>query len=328
MTIQEHVEILRRGPRTWNAWRVENPSIVPDLAGISLSIGDRQMGPMNGGPINLSRTQMSDAPLYFATLTGADMRGSDLTNADLRGARLEGVDLTGADLAGAQLEGASLAGAVLKATNLCGACLADVRGLTTDQIDEAEGDLGTVLPYDLERPPVWTAGQGVLHIQTADDVAEEMSRGAAVETIAEPIPPTQMAFRAEPEPEQAPEPEPEQAAAPEPYYAPEPMQTTAVPKEPTPAVPDNEPNVERYTARPVAPVEQRPVYEPEPAPAYQPFKPEPSMQPLSVHSNGHDAGESAEGQDENKHVSWLVGGPRRVGRRELSGPQSRWRDRS
>ena len=310
MTIQEHVEILRRGPRTWNAWRVENPLIVPDLAGISLSIGDRQMGPMSGGPINLSRTQMSDAALYFATLTGADMRGSDLTNADLRGARLEGVDLTGADLAGAQLEGASLAGAVLKATNLCGACLADVRGLTTDQIDEAEGDLGTVLPYDLERPPVWTVGQGVLHIQTAHDVAEEMSRGAAVETIAEPIPPTQMAFRAEPEP----------------YQAPEPMQTTAVPEQPTPAVPHNEPNVERHTARPVAPVEQRPVYEPEPA--YQPFKPEPSMQPLSVHSNGHDAGESAEGQDENKHVSWLVGGPRRVGRRELSGPQSRWRDRS
>jgi len=291
MTIQEHVDILRRGPRTWNAWRVENPSIVPDLAGISLSIGDRQMGPMNGGPINLSRTQMTEAALYFATLTGADLRGSDLTNADLRGARLEGVDLTGADLAGAQLDGASLAGAVLKATNLCGACLADVRGLTTDQIDEAEGDLGTVLPYDLERPPVWTVGQGVLHIQTAHDVGEEMSRDVAVETIAEQI------------------------------------QTTASPEEPSPAGRHIEPDVERHTASPDAPVEPEPAPEPY-VPQPQPHTPEPSERPLSMRSNGHDAGQSAEGQDDNKHVSWLVGGPRRVGRRERSSPHHKWRDRA
>lgn len=323
MTIQEHVEILRRGPRTWNAWRVENPSIVPDLAGFSLSIGDRQMGPMNGGPINLSRTQMTDAVLYFATLTGADMRGSDLTNADLRGARLEGVDLTGADLAGAQLDGASLAGAVLKATNLCGACLADVRGLTTDQIDEAEGDLGTVLPYDLERPPVWTVGQGVLHIQTAHDVAEEMSRDVAVGTIAEPIPPTQMAFRDEPEPQ------PEQAAEPEPEQVLAPIQTTAALEEPSPAGRHVEPDVERHTAGPEAPAEPKAVYEPEPyVQQPQPQTPEPSARPQSVHSNGHDAGERAEGQDDNKHVSWLVGGPRRVGRRERSGPHNKWRDRA
>jgi len=88
MTIPEHMEILRRGPRVWNAWRAENPSIVPDLAGIALSIGDRQMGPINGGPINLSRALLNEAALYYATLTGADMRGADLTNADLRGARL------------------------------------------------------------------------------------------------------------------------------------------------------------------------------------------------------------------------------------------------
>ena len=167
MTIPEHIEILRRGPRVWNAWRDENPSIVPDLAGVALSIGDRQLGPINGGPINLSRALLAEATLYFATLTGADMRGSDLKNADLRGARLEGVDLTGADLAGAQLDGASLSGAVLKAANLSDASLADIIDLTADQIGEAQGNLVTVLPPELERPAVWTVGQEVLHIQTA-----------------------------------------------------------------------------------------------------------------------------------------------------------------
>lgn len=314
MTIQEHVEILRRGPRTWNAWRAENPSIVPDLGGIALSIGDRQLGPMNGGPINLSRTQLTDAALYFATLTGADMRGCDLTNADLRGARLEGVDLTGADLAGAQLDGASMVGSVLKAANLSGASLSDVRGLTPDQIGEAEGDLGTVLPYDLERPAIWTVGQGVLHIQTARDVAEDAAR----ETAAEPAP---MAFRDEPEP------------APEPYFARQPMHTPAVPEEPDVAMTRVEAHVEAERDSYRSPTETRSVYEPEPeptAPQDRPYTVEPPAQTVSMHANGREreARDGADGQNEDKHVSWLVGGPRRVGRRDRSGPHNSWRDRA
>lgn len=343
MTIPEHIEILRRGPRVWNAWRAENPSIVPDLEGIALSIGDRQLGPMNGGPINLSRALLADATLYFATLTGADMRGTDLTNADLRGARLEGVDLTGADLAGAQLDGASLSGAVLKAANLSGASLADVRDLTTDQIGEAEGNLGTVLPYDLPRPALWSVGQGILQIETARDAVDERqdedtrTEHAPAEEphvdypTVEPAKPARMWFRTaaapveayEPEqvsePEEVPEPEAPQYVAAEPEVLPEPEPVQAQPVE-----------MPAYSATPALPkVEAMEPYAApdrfERQPASQP--PRPAPEPMSMRSNGHEPARNDQGTNENKHVSWLVGGPRRVGREVRTGPQN-WRDRA
>ena len=147
----EHIELLRRGPRPWNEWRAENPSILPNLVGVALSIGDRQMGPINGGPINLAHARLRHAFLRFATLTGADMRGADLADADLREARLERADLSGADLSDAQLDGVDLADA----------SLAGARNLTTAQLHEAEGDAATVLPANVERPLIWTVSQGM-----------------------------------------------------------------------------------------------------------------------------------------------------------------------
>ncbi|WP_280139290.1 pentapeptide repeat-containing protein [Methyloceanibacter marginalis] len=155
----EHVEFLRRGPRPWNEWRAENPSILPNLVGVVLSIGDRQMGPINGGPINLAHARLRHAFLRFATLTGADLRGADLADADLREARLERADLSGADLSDAQLDGVDFANARLAGANLCGASLAGARNLTTAQLHEAEGDAATVLPANVERPLIWTVSQ-------------------------------------------------------------------------------------------------------------------------------------------------------------------------
>jgi hypothetical protein len=155
----EHVDLLRRGPRPWNEWRALNPSIIPNLIGIALSIGDRQLGPINGGPINLAHARLRNAFLRFATLTTANLEGADLADTDLRDARLEGANLSGADLSDAALDRADLAGANLSGANLCGASLADARNLTTEQLHEAEGDASTVLPAYLERPLIWTVGQ-------------------------------------------------------------------------------------------------------------------------------------------------------------------------
>jgi hypothetical protein len=155
----EHIELLRRGPRPWNEWRAENPSIIPNLVGISLSIGDRQLGPINGGPINLAYARLRHAFLRFATLTRANLEGADLADTDLRDARLEGANLAGADLSDALLERVDLAGAIFAGANLCGAKLVDVRNLTKAQLHEAEGDAFTVLPDCLERPLIWTVAQ-------------------------------------------------------------------------------------------------------------------------------------------------------------------------
>jgi hypothetical protein len=157
----EHVELLRRGPRPWNESRAENPSIFHNLVGVVLSVGDRQMGPINGGPINLAHARLRHTFLRFATLTGADLRGADLADADLREARLERADLSGADLSNAQLDGVDFANASLAGANLCGASLAGARNLTTAQFHVAEGDAATVLPANVERPLIWTVSQGM-----------------------------------------------------------------------------------------------------------------------------------------------------------------------
>ena len=77
----EHVEMLRRGPRSWNAWREQNPTTLPNLTGLRLSASERQMGVMNGGPINLASARMRRAYLRFATLSGANLAGANLLEA-------------------------------------------------------------------------------------------------------------------------------------------------------------------------------------------------------------------------------------------------------
>jgi uncharacterized protein YjbI with pentapeptide repeats len=117
------VEILRSGPRAWNAWRENNPSTVPDLTGIALSLSERQMGPINGGPINLKSARLQGAFLRFATLSTADLEAADMSDADFMHARFDRANLSAANLSNARLDHADLGGATLTKVNLCGASL-------------------------------------------------------------------------------------------------------------------------------------------------------------------------------------------------------------
>jgi hypothetical protein len=147
---------LRRGPRSWNEWRARNPFLSPNLTGVALSVGERQMGPINGGPINLASARLRHASLRFATLTGADLTAADLWDADLSDARLDGANLSGADLSEALLDRADFANAKLTGANLSGASLQEARNLTQSQIEEATGDPFTLVPPHLTRPAAWT----------------------------------------------------------------------------------------------------------------------------------------------------------------------------
>ena len=151
----DHVDLLRRGPRAWNAWRRQNPSIVPNLTRIFLSVGERQMGPMNGGPINLSSARLRRASLRFATLSGANLESADLSGADLTDARLDGGNLANADLSQAVLDHADFARARLAGANLCGANLSKARNLTEAQLAEGLGDASTLLPRWSTFPSRW-----------------------------------------------------------------------------------------------------------------------------------------------------------------------------
>jgi hypothetical protein len=116
----------------------------------------------------LHMASMAGANLTEANLLNADASGAILPDADLRGANLTGANLSNvtlfqanlgeailldANLTGALLSGADLSGANLTNASLIGAFLADVRGLTSGQIETARFDATTRLPDGLRATP-------------------------------------------------------------------------------------------------------------------------------------------------------------------------------
>ena len=152
MADSPHIEILRLGPRAWNAWREQNPSQNPILDHAALSLGERQFGPINGGPINLRSASMRGAVLRFATLSRANLEGADLFEADLAHARLDGANFARANLSYAVLDHADFDGAVLSDANLTGASLLHVHNLTQSQINLTICDAATIFPTPLVHP--------------------------------------------------------------------------------------------------------------------------------------------------------------------------------
>ena len=152
MTEVVHIEILRRGPRTWNDWREDNPSKNPILDYAALSLGERQFGRINGGPINLRSASMRGVILRFATLSKANLECADLFEADLARARLDGANLASANLSCTILDYADFSGAVLSNANLTGASLLHVQNLTQSQINLSICDATTIFPAHLVHP--------------------------------------------------------------------------------------------------------------------------------------------------------------------------------
>ena len=150
-----HAAKLQEGPRAWNAWRSENPEAVPELNDLSLSVGSRQFGPIQGGPIDLSQAELCRADLEQATLIEADLAAAVLVEADLSHARLQRADLRGADLTNAKLDHADLEHAQLGGATLRGTHLSHARNLTQAQIEGAHGDRSTLLPAKLVVPKHW-----------------------------------------------------------------------------------------------------------------------------------------------------------------------------
>jgi uncharacterized protein YjbI with pentapeptide repeats len=130
MANEEHLAILKQGAEAWNKWRLENPTIRPDLSGADLSVA-------NLSEANLSGAILSVANLREAILTRADLSGANLSGATLSGANLREADLSGADLIGAFLSGThlievTLSRAYLSRADLSGANVEHARvGFTT-----------------------------------------------------------------------------------------------------------------------------------------------------------------------------------------------------
>jgi TIR domain/Pentapeptide repeats (8 copies) len=141
MANPEHLQILKQGVETWNAWRKQHEDIRPDLSEANLSeailsgadlseanfeaanlskakLSKANLSEAKLSEANLSEANLSEANLFAASLVEADLTGASLSFADLFGAILTGADLTGADLTVASLINADLTGANLSRVSL------------------------------------------------------------------------------------------------------------------------------------------------------------------------------------------------------------------
>lgn len=199
MANPEHMEIIRKGARTWNEWREQHPEERIDLraavlATLTLTGADLTEAYLTGA--NMSDTTLSGACLSAAYLAGANLSRAFLTDAclikaDLVKADLTGADLTGADLTRAYLAGADLTGAKLFDTNLTNAQF--------DNTDFGEAVLGRTIFGNVDLSSargLETAkhmGPSIIGIDTLyrskGKIAEPFLRGAGVpENLIEQIP--------------------------------------------------------------------------------------------------------------------------------------------
>ena len=164
-----HLAKFREGAKAWNAWRAEYPGITPDLRDLVPNLGEKQLGPAHGGPINLSDALLNGANLHSATLIEARLDNADLRQANLAMALLAGADLSFANISGAVFDHADIGNASLQGAILDGARLDLARNLTQAQVDAALGDAQTALPADLQVPAAWRASEHFI----AEDLALE-----------------------------------------------------------------------------------------------------------------------------------------------------------
>jgi uncharacterized protein YjbI with pentapeptide repeats len=205
MANDEHVALLKQGVAAWNAWRDENPDIRPDLSGADLHDRDLRNANLSNAclidtdlsgallshahfigaecssetdlsqarlvyadlsGVNLNRTSLFEANLNRAILKGtqlieadfsyADLLGADLSGAFLSGARLLGTRLVNADLSGADLKGANLEAATLVGADLTGADLTGSRvyGVSAWRVIGDDTEQQDLIITDVDEPTI------------------------------------------------------------------------------------------------------------------------------------------------------------------------------
>jgi hypothetical protein len=171
--LQTLKESLRRStPRFWNQWRLQHPSLKPDLRGLilvggSLARYNLARARLDGAVLvradlalaRLERASLTDAKLMSAdlssvhaqkvNLSGANLRGATLHHGDFRGAIcLDGTYLAHADLREANFAGAKMVETTLSRADLTKTCF-DGADLTRAELSDAILDetslLGTTM---------------------------------------------------------------------------------------------------------------------------------------------------------------------------------------
>jgi uncharacterized protein YjbI with pentapeptide repeats len=150
MASPEHVARLGQGAASWNAWRAQDPLIVPDLTELDLRY--RMLAGFDLHSVRLDRSILTGADLREANLRGASLiatsfsgaydRAPDLTGADLHGANGPGATFKFANLHRINLSYGSFPDAIFKSAQLDGARIrsanlrrADLRSVNFSDVD-------------------------------------------------------------------------------------------------------------------------------------------------------------------------------------------------
>jgi uncharacterized protein YjbI with pentapeptide repeats len=142
----EHLEILKKGVKVWNEWRIENPDIfkvAQESARWTLRTAGPRKADLSGAHLNGANLGLAN--LMWADLSGAHLMSANLRDADFQSANLSGADLSGADLVSANLQNANLIGADLSRADLMIAKLigADLSGARLPGANLLSADLGS-----------------------------------------------------------------------------------------------------------------------------------------------------------------------------------------
>lgn len=121
MANEAHFRILKDGWRSWNEWREQQPTIIPDLSGADLQGID--LGEFNLMDADLSGADLSEANLRDTNFCSATLRHANLSKANLLFAGFDDANLEGANLSCTNLGFASLTDAVLNGVNFSFATL-------------------------------------------------------------------------------------------------------------------------------------------------------------------------------------------------------------
>jgi uncharacterized protein YjbI with pentapeptide repeats len=122
---------IRKGPATWNEWRLRTAaSELADLSSADLSAMDLSSADFSGLDLRwtgLRETNCESCNFRKADLMGANLRHARLVKADLREADLRWAHFIETDMRGADLRGALLQGSIMLKTDLRGADLSGAR---------------------------------------------------------------------------------------------------------------------------------------------------------------------------------------------------------
>jgi uncharacterized protein YjbI with pentapeptide repeats len=124
--VRKHYELLLSGPDVWNAWRAENPNVIPGLADftfsrINLSGANLRRCYLFSAKFencNLDECDFSGANLQAATIKDSSLRNTNFTSCNLVVAKLNSLDLRQANLRAAKLDRAKLQKSNLEASSL------------------------------------------------------------------------------------------------------------------------------------------------------------------------------------------------------------------